>query len=239
MKTPRILQSLGLFLACIFLLGINIRAQNQAPQDSDTIIYNLKEVDRPPVTIGLRAAPTYPFELKRDGIEASCMMEFVVNEQGVTEQVKALETTNKLWTIACIGAVKKWKFRPAMKNGVPVKCRMQLPIEGTLIEGKVTPSALTVLTPKKVDKPPRVTRLSIKYPDALRKGQKTGSVTVQYTITVKGTLEDLKITKSKHEDFGKAVTDALASAKYTPGILNGAPVDCRVQQTVRFDIVGR
>lgn len=239
MKTTYILPTLALFVACALLPENNTYAQNPAPQDSDTSVYDVKSVDRQPAVRGVRANPQYPFELKRAGIEAACVLEFIVNEQGDTENIKAISASDKSWAAACIAAVKQWKFRPAIKNGTPVKCRMQSPFGGILIQGKVTPSKITVLTPKKIDKQPVVSRLSVKYPDALRKAQKTGSVTVQYIITAKGALDDIKITKTKNEDFSKAVTDALAAAKCTPGILDGAPVDCRIQQTVSFDIDNR
>ena len=75
-----------------------------------------------------------------------------------------------------------------------------------------------------------------KYPPrALRAGIK-GVVTVEFTITTKGTVTDPVIIKSDPPKiFDKAVLRAIKRWKFKPKIVNGKPVTRRARQDIKFN----
>lgn len=72
----------------------------------------------------VRIPPTYPLEARRKKIEGWVRMELTVLEDGsVTDvRVKSAEPAG-IFEQAAMAAITRWKFRPAMENGKPVRKR--------------------------------------------------------------------------------------------------------------------
>lgn len=72
----------------------------------------------------VRIPPTYPLEARRRKIEGWVRMELTVLEDGsVTDvRVKSAEPAG-IFEQAAMAAITRWKFRPAMENGKPVRKR--------------------------------------------------------------------------------------------------------------------
>jgi TonB-like protein len=60
------------------------------------------------------------------------MISVVVNEQGTVDSVRAVNTPENIGELvmltAALSAVKSWQFRPAVKDGTPVKYRQIVPL---------------------------------------------------------------------------------------------------------------
>lgn len=69
--------------------------------------------------------PRYPFELKRQGIQGSCTVQFFVDENGVVSDPVVTASTHQEFQKPCLDAVLQWRFSPGMKNGRKVATRMQ------------------------------------------------------------------------------------------------------------------
>ncbi|HLP03006.1 MAG TPA: energy transducer TonB [Opitutaceae bacterium] len=69
--------------------------------------------------------PRYPFELKRQGIQGECTVQFFVDENGVVSDPVVVSSTHQEFQKPCIDAVMQWRFSPGMKNGRKVATRMQ------------------------------------------------------------------------------------------------------------------
>jgi len=79
--------------------------------------------------------PVYPPDLRRAGIEGKVTVVAVVDEKGdVIEATVAKESEVEPWQFrySAVVAVWQWKFRPAMRDGRPVKCRILCPLEFSL-----------------------------------------------------------------------------------------------------------
>jgi TonB family protein len=77
----------------------------------------------------------YPERCKEEGIQGTVYVKFVVNKEGMIEDVKIMKGVKggAELEIAAIQAVRKLgKFKPAMQNGKTVKCTMTLPIKFAL-----------------------------------------------------------------------------------------------------------
>jgi protein TonB len=96
-------------------------------------IFKLSDLDRQPTAV-FQAAPAYPFEMKRTGIEGSVNVEFIVDSTGAVVHARALSSTDPRFEEAAVMGVLKWKFRPGMKAGRKVNSRMMVPIKFTIVE---------------------------------------------------------------------------------------------------------
>ena len=61
-------------------------------------------------------------------------LSLVVDAQGRPQKVDALGLIPIETKELVVGAVKKWKFRPATRNGVPVSARVILPLQLAVVE---------------------------------------------------------------------------------------------------------
>ncbi len=79
-----------------------------------------------------RPPPVYPFAMKKSGVSGVVTVQFIVNKKGDVENPIVVRSSHKGFEDAAIDAVRKWKFKPATKNGKPVAARMQIPINFNL-----------------------------------------------------------------------------------------------------------
>jgi TonB family protein len=92
------------------------------PRVSKGDLVDLASVSEPPVTLKT-VDPAYPPAAKRLGVEASITINVLINEKGNvigTGILKGIKDDQGLGQ-AAETAVKKWKFKPANKDGVNVK----------------------------------------------------------------------------------------------------------------------
>ncbi|WP_404422182.1 TonB family protein [Nibricoccus sp. IMCC34717] len=86
--------------------------------------YSISEMDEPPQVLE-RVMPKYPFEAKRAGAEARVVLEGVVILDGTISNIRAVSMTSEAFVAPAIAALSKWKFKPALKDGKPVRCLVQ------------------------------------------------------------------------------------------------------------------
>jgi protein TonB len=94
-------------------------------------VFDVSKLDQAPIA-KLKAAPQYPFEMRRAGITGEVLLQFIVDVNGDVRNVSAVRSDHREFEAAAIQAVAKWKFRPGRKNGHAVNSLMQLPLEFTL-----------------------------------------------------------------------------------------------------------
>lgn len=87
-------------------------------------------------------------------------------------------------------------------------------------------------------RPPRKVR-DVKpiYPPAMREAGLTGVVPIQAVIDREGSVSSVRVLSAQvHPDFAIAAIDAVRQWRFTPTLLNGAPVEVVMTVTVRFDL---
>jgi protein TonB len=94
-------------------------------------VYSLKEVDQPPVATS-QPPVVYPRTLRTQRLEGSVDVGFVVSAKGTVQDPHAVSSTNEGFEQAAIDAVKKWKFKPAMKDGKPVNTKVLVTVTFSL-----------------------------------------------------------------------------------------------------------
>ena len=81
----------------------------------------------------IRFAPCYPPGLRDRGITGKVLVQFIVDENGNVIDAVAVEGTSSELNAIAEAAVRKWKFKPAELEGVPIRVilenRMEFAIE--------------------------------------------------------------------------------------------------------------
>lgn len=74
--------------------------------------------------------PSIPDDLRSDALDKTFVAEFTVGEDGTPMQVKAVQSTgNDELDRRALDAAKKWRFKPATRDGQPVVGKVRLFIE--------------------------------------------------------------------------------------------------------------
>ncbi len=89
--------------------------------------FNLHDLSQPPVPTAT-PRPQYPFAMRSAGIEGTVMVDFIVDEHGVVQHVIALEGPTNEFKVAAVESLRRWRFRPGIKDGRAVRTHMQIPL---------------------------------------------------------------------------------------------------------------
>ncbi|HET9794483.1 MAG TPA: TonB family protein [Thermoanaerobaculia bacterium] len=100
-----------------------------APTVSRGDLVSISEVDNPPQIVSV-VKPEYPPVARRMNISGTVVLAVLVTEAGRVADIRTVREAggNMGLTQAAQKAVRQWTFRPAMKDGVPVKTWMTIPI---------------------------------------------------------------------------------------------------------------
>jgi protein TonB len=97
--------------------------------------FNLNEVDQPPRPIR-KYPPIYPFAARQKGIEGKITLRFVVDKDGNPQEPEVVKTEPEevagIFDDSAIKTIKRFKFKPAIKDGKAVDVIVRLPISFTL-----------------------------------------------------------------------------------------------------------
>ena len=85
------------------------------------------KVDENPVPVRT-TTPEYPKQLKADSVNGIVTVVVVVDESGSVLACEVAKSTHAGFNDSAIEAVKKWKFKPAVLAGKPVKVRVTIPV---------------------------------------------------------------------------------------------------------------
>lgn len=87
-----------------------------------------------PVPIGKPSAP-YPVDALRDGESGTVMLRVTIGADGVPYGIAlARSSGSRSLDRAAMGAVRSWRFQPAMRNGQAVPASVQIPVSYNLGE---------------------------------------------------------------------------------------------------------
>lgn len=99
-----------------------------------TGILTTADVDQPPRPAGILARPNYPVELRRASISGNARVRFIVTHDGRVIDVVVIHATHPDFGDAAAEAVSKWRYEPAIKDGQPIACLLEVPMVFNLNE---------------------------------------------------------------------------------------------------------
>ena len=115
---------LRLFLL-VALMSLSLRLA------ADDTVYTKVDVNPVPVKT---PPPDYPSEMKRQGTSGVVAVTIVIDETGLVTSCSVAKSSQVDFEAPALAAVKKWKFKPAQKDGAPVKMKVTVPIRFNLDE---------------------------------------------------------------------------------------------------------
>ena len=105
----------------------SIKDQTTAEVNPDlNKIFKPTEVDVLPEHIK-QILPKYPARLRLRGITGEVKLKIIVDKGGKVSNYIVVHSTNSELRLAVKRVIKKWTFKPATKNGVPVACEITIP----------------------------------------------------------------------------------------------------------------
>lgn len=110
---------LAFALAGIALLGA---AKDPIPKkyyDKANPLWPIERVDQPPVPLE-QPPPVLP--AKDALVKGSVVVSFIISKTGVVEFPAISKSSDPRLDEPTLEAVRKWKFKPAVKNGNPANC---------------------------------------------------------------------------------------------------------------------
>lgn len=90
-------------------------------------IFELGDVDSPPKP-RTRIEFSYPAAARRKGITGVVRVEYIVSENGRVEDVKIVDSPDRILSDATMDVLRRARFEPATKGGQAVKVRMRASI---------------------------------------------------------------------------------------------------------------
>lgn len=172
-----------------------------------------------------QAPPVYPLGLRHAGVVGRVTIAAILDEQGSVAEVHVARSNNPFFERPAIDAVMKWKFTPALKNGQPVRVRVQQEIRFDM-SGITTQSLWSIAPPRDPAKLPPEYRWDIApepvstfmpaYPfEALRDGRK-GKATVRYVIGSDGRVIAARVMEATAPEFGAATLAMIDGWRFKP-----------------------
>jgi protein TonB len=72
--------------------------------------------------------PAHPQQMKGSGVDGVVAVRILIDETGTVVEAKALKSNHVLFEPPAVGAVLKWKFKPATKEGKSAAASIVLPV---------------------------------------------------------------------------------------------------------------
>jgi len=87
--------------------------------------------DEPPV-LDKWVTPYYPEYARDHQMEGMVKVRVTVKASGGVEDVKVMESSNRIFDEAALEAARQWRFKPARKDGKKVRAAVIVPVKFSL-----------------------------------------------------------------------------------------------------------
>lgn len=185
----------------------------------------------------------YPYEARDKQLQGEVWLKILISETGDVENVEVI-SGEPILARSAVEAVGKWKFKPFIKNGKPVKVSSRLPFDFAFSDkikdekvpndaSEVTPSAVGDSPIGNAEAPKRVRvsqgvsqgllihRVQPVYPPEAESAGIQGTVVLHARISKEGRIVDLKLVSGPKE-LAPAAMGAVQQWRYRPYLLLGS-----------------
>lgn len=90
-------------------------------------LFDVSDLEKKPEVIS-SVPPLYPAELRKAKVEGAVTIIFVLDEDGRVAEPRIENSSRPEFEKPALDAVRRWRFKPGMKDGNPVRTYMRLPI---------------------------------------------------------------------------------------------------------------
>jgi TonB family protein len=230
-------ESRCLILCClVFIVSVSVWSQEPPPgtvfQPSPADSYKLGEGITPPKVIK-SVDPKYSDEAHRARLEGNVVLLVVVDTRGKPTDIKVEKSLGGGLDEQAIKAVRKWRFSPGTKNGVPVDATIHLNMAFHLEEPLPTDLYKVggdVSAPKVISQPDPF------YSEAARQAKLQGVVVLKIVVDSNGKTKNIKVLRSLGGGLDEEAIEAVKRWKFVPAKKNGVPVVVMVTVEVAFHL---
>jgi TonB family protein len=238
-----------LLICCVAVAAGQVKVDRVRISSSVAEIFLLKKV-----------APEYPAEAKAKRIQGVVVLRVWISKEGTVERVEGI-SGDPLLSPSAIEAVKQWKYKPYLLNGVVVKVETQVKVNFTLpdapsadgVVGDVPGGAFSgvirsvqpvpsegapqrVRVPSAVEQEMLVKKVAPEYPAAAKDKRIQGQVVLNVIVGKGGDVEHVELV-SGHPLLAPPAIDAVRQWKYKPYVLSSNPVSVETQVMVYFTLM--
>lgn len=96
--------------------------------------FDVSELEKRPEVVS-QVAPAYPAELRKARVEGSVTVVFLLSEDGRVEDPRVENSSRPEFEKPALEAIRRWRFRPGMREGQAVKTHMRLPMRFRVANG--------------------------------------------------------------------------------------------------------
>jgi TonB family protein len=184
----------------------------------------------------------YPELARKAGIEGSVLVLTIIDENGNVIETKVNKSLgDNGCDEAAMEAIRKTKWKPAVKEGKNVKTRIGVPVVFRLAKEDTALSKEKLEIFTGFDKRPEpiggmaAIQKNLIYPEVARKAGVEGTVLVQSVIDVNGDVIETRIIKSLGDSgCDEAAANAIKAIKWKPAYKEDKPVNVQIAIPVIF-----
>jgi protein TonB len=96
--------------------------------------FDVADLEKRPEAVS-QIPPAYPPELRKAKIEGLVTLVFVLNEEGRVEEPRVESASRPEFEKPALEAIRKWRFRPGMKDGQAVRTYIRIPMRFRIASG--------------------------------------------------------------------------------------------------------
>jgi len=180
----------------------------------------------------------YPHSAIEKGVEGRCTVVVYVTETGAVDEVERYSVIDPALEQEAIRVCKTFpKFKPAMRNGKPVRSQLFVNVDFVLPELYNAKADYVPEYPGGLNALMRFLYENVNYPvDAVLKKIEGQSV-ISFVVNISGEVEDVKVLKSSHPLLDAEAVRVCGLLKgFNPAIVDGVPVKMSYVLPVNFKL---
>jgi TonB family protein len=192
--------------------------------------------------------PSYPGEARKRGIQGQVSLHVDISEAGFVENVKPI-SGHPLLIPAAIAAVKRWRYKPFLRKGHPVKVSTTVPVDFAFAinvqeilvdvgapqpsSGTTDPQPATI--PGEVMMARLIHKVAPVYPSSARKNHIEGTVVLQAMVGNDGRISNLTVISGPRE-FLESAIGAVQQWRYRPFAVNGGASQVTTEIQLKYEL---
>ncbi|KAB2662194.1 MAG: energy transducer TonB [Verrucomicrobia bacterium] len=96
--------------------------------------FDVADLEKRPEMVS-QIAPAYPPELRKAKIEGAVTLVFILDEEGRVADPRVENSSRPEFEKPALDAIRRWRFRPGMKDGKAVRTYIRIPIRFRVASG--------------------------------------------------------------------------------------------------------
>jgi TonB family protein len=191
----------------------------------------------PPEVIEYSTPPLYSDEARRRGIEGTVTLEVHVDADGRPDVQQVVQALGFGLDQNARLAVGRWRFRPAMRRGLPVASTTKVDIVFSLANdalNELIANDMATRVGPGVSPPSIVRRVAVQQTPDQPGTTRRGSVLLDVVLRENGVPKVVRIARSLGAAFDQEAVRAFEQWRFSPARKDGVPVKVRMSAEVTF-----